>query len=256
MPLKSKDIAGFQGKEIEIYVFKGNDGNGNPEDSHKLRGAQNCNTTEEQSETRVSEMGFEATKVLYGSSTYSASITMLVRDLYQIAKVAGVSVLGKRLALQDFQKVNLVARYRDPDTGNYVHAVVMNGFKSKSSPTSMAVDANATITLEGGCDVIAKVERNGLGKVKTIEYNFTATDNDTGFLVDLGVQPTDLTEALERILLVECPSGTLLSDSDITVDWAEATPTSKVKIKINSSVASEIPDNQPLRISYEISPSS
>jgi len=231
MPLKSKNIAGF----------------------HKLRGAQNCNTTEEQSETRVSEMGFEATKVLYGSSTYSASISMLVRDLYQIAKVAGVSTNGKRVSLSDFGKVNLVARYKDPDTGDYTHAVVMNGFKSRSSSEPMAVEANSTITLEGGCDVIAKVERDGYGKVKTIEYNYTATDNSSGFVVDLEVTPTDLSEAQERILLIECPAGTLLDDSDVTVSWAEATPTSKVNIKINSNVASEIPDNQPLRISYEIS---
>ena len=108
----NKNIDGFQGRDIEIWIFKGGT-SGNPDINYKLIGAQSCNTTEEKSETRISMMGFNTQKAIYGTSSYSASITMIIKDLVQIARVAGFTdsdlESARSLVLDDFEKINIFA---------------------------------------------------------------------------------------------------------------------------------------------------
>jgi len=198
MGFTGHDIAGYQGKEVEVYIIKPSDNS-----EHLLRGAQNCNPIEEQTETRVSELGVEATKVLYGTASYGASITLLGRDLVELAYLWGIDpTTSKSLTLEDSTKVNICARYRDPDTGNYNLTQVINGWKARTKSGTQAVEATVEYTIEGGSDINVQVEgeatvtqKEGDGTTKEFELTEPLTDEDEVYFVEkgAGIKSTDYT---------------------------------------------------------------
>ena len=194
------DIAAYQGKEIEVYVWDASvDQYGDFSTKNQLRGAQNFNTTEERSETRVSELGYDATKVVYGSASYSVSITLIVRDLVQIARISGLEpTSAKRLIVTEFEPINAVCWFKDPDTGNVNMSKYAGGFKARTSSVPMAVDSNATITIEGGADLIASFD----GKVEVIQCV------GDGITTEFFIPSTDPTSA-DDVVLVESPAGVI-----------------------------------------------
>ena len=197
MSFTDHDIGAYQGKEVEVWMW---DGDSAFSVKQQLRGAQNFNTTEEQPESRVSELGYEATKAVYGAATYSVSVTLVVRDLVQIARLSGLSPsASKRLIVSEFKPINCVAWYRDPDTKEVNVSKYAGGFKARTASTPAAVEANAQITLEGAADLIGFFD----GKVEVIQY---AGDGSTAEF-DL---PAGVTE--DEVVLAESPSGTINDD--------------------------------------------
>ena len=89
---QAHDIAGYQGKEVQLWVKASNATTPNGADTTpvQIRGAQNFNPTEERAESKVSELGFAATKVIYGTTSFSVSTSLLIRDLVQIARLCGL----------------------------------------------------------------------------------------------------------------------------------------------------------------------
>jgi len=187
--LTGHDIAGYTGKEIEVYVIKPSDNS-----EHFLRGAQNCNPTEEQTETRVSELGVEATKVLYGTANYGASVTLLGRDLVQLARLWGIDpTTVKKILLTDSTKVNIAARYKDPDTGSYNLTQIINGWKARTKSGTQAVESTVEYTVEGGSDVNVQVDGSatvtqseGNGTIKEFELTEPLTAETEVYFVERG----------------------------------------------------------------------
>lgn len=198
MGFTGHDIAGYLGKEIEVYVIKPSDNS-----EHLLRGAQNCNPTEEQTETRVSELGVEATKVLYGTASYGASVTLLGRDLVELARLWGIDpTTVKKLLLTDSTKVNIAARYKDPDTGTYNLTQIINGWKARTKSGTQAVEATVEYTIEGGSDVNVQVDGEATvtqseGDGITTEFELTEPleeETDVYFVEDgAGIESTAYT---------------------------------------------------------------
>ena len=196
MAFNDHDIAAYQGKNIEVYVW---DGSSPYAVKNKLRGAQNFNTTEERSETRVSELGYDATKIVYGSASYSVSITLLVRDLVQVARLSGLNpTSAKRLVVTEFESINAVCWFKDPDTAEVNLSKYAGGFKSRTASVPMAVDANATVTIEGGADLIGAFD----GKIEVIQWE------GDGVTTEFMILDTDVVNAAD-VLLVETPAGVI-----------------------------------------------
>ena len=209
------DIGAYQGKEIAVYVWLSTDPNAT---KMQVRGAQNFNTTEERPETKVSELGVDAQKTVYGSANYSLSITMVVRDLVQIARLAGLDPTTEtRLVVTDFKPVNLVCWYKDPDDNTQVNmSKYVGGFKSRTASQPAATDANSTITLEGGADLIASFD----GKVECVQAEGDGAK--TEFTIpNAGVVSAD------EILLVESPAGIINTDWTYD-DTSTTTPYSSI----------------------------
>jgi len=205
MPFVERDIPGFQGQLIEVWVY-------DPETNQKkqLRGAQNFNTSEEKSETRVSEMGFDATKVIYGTAAYSVSCSMLVRDLVQIARLCGLNPdTADRINVNEFKKVNIVCWYKNPEnTSEIIQTKYAGGFKARTSSTSQAVDANTTVTIEGGADYCASFE----GKAEVYEVTGLTQDQ-----IDSGITIENVAE--NGVWLVECPAGKAMDSANYNVSY-------------------------------------
>ena len=192
------DIAAYQGKEIKVLVSKGNHGE-SLDKPHFVRGCSNVNTTEERPETRVSEMGVDISKVIYGIANFSASVTLTVRDLYQIAKLTGADVGGGTIDLNKFDKVNLVQWFEEPDTDDVNMTRYIGGFQSRTNSMPTAADALATTTLEGGSDMISYAD----GKCLVEEWTIDSDTDDKGLTV-LACY-TDLTAS--TLTLIENPAG-------------------------------------------------
>jgi hypothetical protein len=217
--INSKDIAGYLGDNVEVWVF-------NPyhvdsttptaklDKKSILRGATDFETTEEVSQESIKELGFSASKVLYGAAEYSASVTLTLRDLVNIARLGGISNLPTAevytyINVSDFKKVNIAVRYIDPNTGLVNFVKYVGGFKSASASTPNAVESTTEMSLDGGSDLIVSldsdcdiVQHEGDG----VTSSFSLPDNGPG-----GVALT-----ADDILLVESPSGVISTQYTVT----------------------------------------
>jgi len=156
MALEKREIPAFLGKEIKVMAFQGG---GASKKSERIRGAQNVTTTEERPETRILEMGSDASSVIYGPANYSASVTLMGRDLYMLGKMAGLDVDNVNgMVLTDFQPINLIEHFEKPDTDIVVFSKLILGWQSRTSSTPTVADGTATVTLEGGADLVAEFE--------------------------------------------------------------------------------------------------
>jgi hypothetical protein len=195
------DIAGYQGKEIELWIKRSVATAPNQADqtAYQIRGVQSFSPSEEKAESKVSELGFDTTKTIYGTASYSASVNMLIRDLVNIARVAGVDPTNTgRLVVTEFLPVNCSLWIKDPDTETIWATLYVGGFRARTSSKALAVEANATVTLDGSADMIALVD----GKAVVREHQ--GDGSCTLFAVEAGVNPGD-------IYLVEYPSGKVLT---------------------------------------------
>jgi hypothetical protein len=229
------DIGAYQGKEIVVYVWLGS----NPYSvKAQIRGAQNFNATEERPETKVSELGVDATKTVYGSANYSLSVTMIVRDLVQIARMGGLDpATSTRVLVTDFTPVNLICWYKDPDDNTTINmSKYVGGFKSRTSSLPAATDANATITLEGGADLVVMFD----GKAECIQWTGDGTTKE------FDVKDTDVNSSSD-ILLVESPAG--MVNTDWTFDSTSSITPEEGSIIFNTAPA----DNDVVRIVYKVS---
>lgn len=198
---QAHDIAGYQGKEVQLWVKASGALLPNSADTTavQIRGAQNFNPTEERAESRVSELGFAATKVIYGTTSFSISTSLLIRDLVQIARLCGLdpSTTG-RLVVDEFKPINCLNWIKDPSSETIFATLYVSGFKARMANKALAVDANATITLDGSADLIATVD----GKATVREH--MGDGSCTMFGIAAGVVESD-------IYIVENPSGTALT---------------------------------------------
>jgi len=195
------DIAGYQGKEVQLWVKASAATLPNAADvsAVQIRGAQNFNPTEERAESKVSELGFAATKVIYGTTSFSVSTSLLIRDLVQIARLCGLDpTTAGRLVVDEFQPINCLNWIKDPSSETIYATLYVSGFKARMANKALAVDANATITLDGSADLIATVD----GKANVREHMGDGTC--TMFAIQSGVIWSD-------VYLVENPSGTALA---------------------------------------------
>ncbi len=176
--LLNYDLGAYRGPEIAAWV---RDTGGI---WRKLRGIQNIDPTEEKAEEKVSELGYDVKKTVYDAAEFSASVTMVARDLVQIARLSGLAVATTTsLSVSDFNKINLINQFEDPDTDDQInYTTVILGWKARTKSGTRAVDGNADVTMEGGADYIADVpgkcrveEFDGDG----IETEFTITDSST-----------------------------------------------------------------------------
>lgn len=194
------DVAGYQGKEVELWVKRSVATAPNQADqtASQIRGVQSFNPTEEKAESKVSELGFDTTKTIFGTASYSVSMNMLIRDLVNIARVAGVDPTNTgRLVVSEFQPINCVAWIKDPDSETVWATLYAGGFRARTSSKSLAVEANATITLDGSADLVATVD----GKAVVREHE--GDGSCTLFAMEASVTAGD-------VYLVETPSGKAL----------------------------------------------
>jgi hypothetical protein len=202
MGFTARDLAGYTGKETRLYVKTPNATKPNDADveSYQIRGAQNFNPTVEKSETKVSELGYEAQKVIYGTTSYSVSTSLLVRDLVQIARLSGLNPnTATRLNISDFSPVNCINWIQDPNTPSQINAtVITTGFKARTSSTTQAVESNNTITLDGSADCVVTVD----GKATVREH--VGDGACTMFAMS-----SDVTSSSD-VYSVEYPAGQLL----------------------------------------------
>lgn len=212
--LSQKDIAAYHGKGIKAWV-------GN----FQLRGVQSLDTTEERSEDRIAELGFEATKVVLGPAEYSCSVEILVRDLYNLAKLSGINpATAKRIALTEFAKINMIQHFEDPDVKDQINfSKYVGGFKPRTSSTSMAADANASVSMDGGAELIAKVE----GKCGVEQ--FAGDGTTTVYTLATG-------ETVLSFPLVENPAGVIVAAADYTEDIATKKITFGTAPEANSAI--------------------
>lgn len=199
------DIAGYQGKNFELWVKRSNVVTGPNEaaqTAYQIRGAQNFNPSEEVAESRVSELGYAATKTIYGTASYSVSITMLLRDLVQVGRLAGKAVDSGRIVVTEFNPINCLVWVKNPDDDTDIFQTVYVGaLKGRTASKSIAVEANATVTLDGSADMVALVD----GKANMREHE--GDGSCTMFEIESGVGAGD-------IYLVENPSGEVLARWD------------------------------------------
>ena len=195
MALVKREIPAFMGKEIKVMAFQGG---GADRKSERIRGAQNVTTTEERPETRILEMGSDASSVIYGPANYSASVTLMGRDLYMLGKMAGIDVDNVNgMVLTDFQSINLVEHFEKPDTEDVVFSKLILGWQSRTSSTPTVADGTATITLEGGADLVAETE--GKNEVEEFKGEDLITEGNNSIII-VGGTPVCFT-------LVETPAG-------------------------------------------------
>jgi len=227
MAFNFRDIAGYSGKNVHIYAYNPYDDSATPVTSgtdpkYLIRGAQSFEPNEEMSEDRVYEIGVEASKVIYGASEYSCSMSLLMRDLLQLARLGGVSGENK-IYIADMNPINLVIHYLDPDSGDINFSRYVGGFKIRSSSESIAADGNTESTVEAGADMIFRVE----GEIEVVQHSGDGT-NDT-FAIPVGTTEDD-------IIAVESPSGILTSaysvvGTDVVFD-ADSIPETNSVVRI------------------------
>jgi len=223
MGFNSKDLAGYRGKEIDVFVCENVDADpgtdGDAQVFIKVRGAQNFNTSEERpAPDEISEMGYEVTKAIYGPVTYGLSTELLVRDLVHIARLSGINPsTAKKLNVADFVKTNAVAYFRDPDTGDVNLTKIVSGFKARTASTPMAVGANTSVTLEGAADLASTFD----GKAAIVQYVQKAvpeaSTNERNKFFDVPV------DSVDDIYQVEKGEGVIEPEYDavaVTAGWA------------------------------------
>jgi len=255
MSFTERDLAGYRGKEIAVNVCQdplADPGVDGEQVFSQIRGAQSFNTTEERpSPDLVAEMGFEATKAIYGPVNYSLAIELLVRDLVQIARLSGINPsTATKLNVSEFTKTNAVAWFKDPDTGTVRLTKIACGFKARTASTPMAVGANATVTLEGAVDVASSFD----GKASVVQYVQEATPtSDNGRNNDFAVA----VDSEDEIYQVEKGEGVLVDKASTGVaGWKftddAATPSFGRLKFVDASDVDEAPaENAVIRIVYK-----
>jgi len=256
MPLNpNQQVPAYRGKEIEVWVCIDPNAdptaNNNEQSFMQVRGAQSFNTTEEKpAPDIIEEMGYEATKAIYGPASYSVSIELLIRDLVHIARLSGQKPESiKRINVIDFRKTNAICYFRDPDTGDINLTKVVSGFKARTASTPMSVGANTTVTLEGACDMAASFD----GKAGIVQYvqNSSPTaetnEQDNTFYVPVSTE--------DEIFQVEAGEGNIIEPYELGKGgWnfkttEDATP--KHYIEILDADGNPLEDNTVVRIVYK-----
>ena len=218
MAFVSKEVGGYTGKEIELFVKVAEDetsGYITGGALKQIRGAQNFNPTQEKGETKVNEMGFAAQKTIYGTVNYAVATTLMFRDLLQIARMGGIPNEAKILNVDKFKAVNAVNYIKDPDTKLVIATIFSLGYKARQSNKTHAVEANAQVVLDGSADVV--VEAQGPAYVR----QYAADGNNRCFIIDLTVG-AGITAA--HTLAVENPAGNLLDEVGPGWDGATFSP--------------------------------
>ncbi len=220
-----KEIGGYTGKEIELWVKPATDEDtatsitAAPSSLVQIRGAQNFSPNQEKSETKVNEMGYTAQKTIYGTVSYTVSTTLMFRDLLQIARMGGIPTASKTLNVDRFGKVNAVNYIKDPDTKAILSTIFSLGYKARTSNKSQAVEANSQVTLDGSADLVVEVE--GQGYVRQYSSSTATTCPIDGvnkcFIIDGSLGAT-ITAA--RVKAVENPEGNLLEEDGVGWDGA------------------------------------
>jgi len=166
--LISRDIPGYLGKDIEIWVWTTGPLTF-PETAVKkqIKSATGFNPSEESAEVKTSYLGFDVEQTIYGTISHTLSIPMTVRDLVDIARAVGIDpATSKKISVADFKRVNLVAWHKDIETGNVNYSECIGGFRARSFSSTKATGALDTVTIEGTPDLIIR----GDGKVEIIEF--------------------------------------------------------------------------------------
>ena len=237
--LEKREVPAYLGKEIKVYAFKGG---GGKLVSERVRGVQNVTTTEERPETRISEMGSDATAVIYASANYSAAITLMGRDLYMLAKMTGVNPdTEATIGLSDFGKINIVQHFEEPNTDTVLFSKLISGWQSRTSSSPTVTDGAATISLDGGADLIREVE----GRNEIEEFRGSEAEAGDGITYTLAGVPTCVT-------LVETPAGAVYSKlSKEGENWVLENVTVVLATKKVSLVTPASP-NDVVRIAYRV----
>jgi len=200
-----RDIAGFQGKEVQLWTKAGATFVNLPDfTSVQIRGAQNFNPGQEEAETKVSELGLAAQKTIYGTISYTVATSLLIRDLVNLANLSGVDTSSsRRLYIGDFKKVNCINWVLSPeDESTVIMTVIAGGYKPRMASDSFAVNADATVNLDGSADSVQVFD----GKATVREH--VADGACKMFLINSSITSET------QILSIECPSGNVLGSSD------------------------------------------
>lgn len=178
MSLESRDTAGYEGRHIQVWVYVTG-----PMDSpqlavkRRIKSASGFSPTGEKAEIKAAYLGYDVEQTIYGTTSFSLSIPMTVRDLVDLARAVGIDpATEKKIAVDKFRKVNFVCHHLDPETKEINYTECVGGFKARSFSDAKATGALDTTTIEGAPDLVIK----GDGKVEIIEYigNGTKTEFD------------------------------------------------------------------------------
>lgn len=210
MGFQFHDIAGYSSKNVKVYVYQPHEVGATPgteteDEKALLRGAQSFDPTEEVEEERVEELGVAVKKAIYGAAEFAGSVTMLQRDLLQVARLAGnASEDYNKLVVYQFTPVNIVVKYIDPNTEAVNYSNYIGGFKARTASKPTATGGNAEITVEGSADLSVTFDGDGdvvqhEGDGSTVEYSYPAT---------------------KSVVFVESPSGLIVDSDDYTDDEA------------------------------------
>ena len=203
MGFKFHDIGGYNGKDVEVWVFQPHEEDATPcvvtlDEKKLLRGAQGFDPAGEMDEEKVEELGIAVKKAIYGAADFGGSVTMLQRDLLQVARLAGNSGAAyNKLDLRKFKKVNLIVKYRDPNTGDINYSDYIGGFKARTHSKNNPAGGNAEVTVDGSAENIVSFDGEG----EVVEHIGDGTK--TTFTI-----PADTTDA--QLILVESPAGIIL----------------------------------------------
>jgi hypothetical protein len=213
----AQEIAGVQGKEVELYVKQSAAvaGTGANVKGYKIRGAQSFSPNAEQAESKVSELGVEAQKTIYGTTNFSVSTSLIFRDLVQLARLSGVDPsTAKRFYISDFAPVNCLNWIKNPDDNTVISTVYVSGYKPRTSSTALAVEANAQVTLDGAADAMLMVP--GKATVREFMGNSSCCIFGTYCYLVAGFGLDKLSVGLTEhdIFFVEYPAGTVLTNYD------------------------------------------
>jgi len=201
--LTDRDAAGYLGRHAKVYVYTTGP-MAQPEFAVKkqIRSATGFNPAGERAEVKSPYLGFDVEQTVYGTTSFTLSLAMTVRDLVDIARAVGIDpTVSKKIAVDKFKRVNFVVWHVDPDNPDQInYSECVGGFTARSFSGTKATGALDTVTIEGSPDLIIK----GDGKVEIIEFIGNGTKDD--FDLPEGVQETDIV-AVENPKTVEKDSG-------------------------------------------------
>jgi len=200
MALTDRDTPGYEGRHIQVHVWVTGP-MANPEVAVKkrIKSASGFNVTGEKAEIKAAYLGYDVEQTIYGTTSFTLSIPMTVRDLVDIARAVGIDpAVSKKIAVDKFRKVNFVCHHLDPETKAINYTECVGGFKARSFSDAKATGALDTITIEGAPDLAIK----GDGKVDIIEYKGNGSKTD----FDLPAEATEVV-AVENPKSVEVDTG-------------------------------------------------
>jgi len=166
--LIERDTPGYEGRHIQVWVWV----TGPMADpafaiKKRIKSATGFSPTGEKAEIKTAYLGYDVEQTVYGTTSFSLSIPMTVRDLVDLARAAGIDpAVEKKIAVDKFKKVNFVCHHLDPETGDINYTECVGGFKARSFSDAKATGALDTTTIEGSPDLVIK----GDGKIEIIEF--------------------------------------------------------------------------------------